>query len=110
MLLRALIVSLGYLCCYILVLKPFLTFFPHTNPYGHMLLLNVFATLRDYITKVNRLIELGLPVVALNEETTVLQVVVSEKIVKEVLRERGFLISLPFEKVTEFVGSAFFLV
>lgn len=97
-----------------LLLKPFLTFFPIQILTVLMLLRNVFATLRDYITKVNRLIELGLPVVALNErfnfDSTILQVVVSEKIVKEVLRERGFLLSLPFEKVTEFVRSAFFLV
>ena len=58
----------------------------------------------------DRLIQLGLPVVPLNEETTVLQIVLSKKNVKEVLRERGFLISLPFEKVTEFVWSAIFLV
>ena len=38
-----------------------------------MLLRNVFATLRDYITKVNRLIELGLPVEALNEDSTSIQ-------------------------------------
>lgn len=44
-----------------------------------MLMRNVFATLRDYVTKVNTLIELGLPVVALNEETTVLQVVLGKK-------------------------------
>lgn len=68
------------------------------------------CSLRDYVTKVNRLIQLGLPVVPLNEETTVLQIVLSKKNVKEVLRERGFLISLPFEKVTEFVWSAIFLV
>lgn len=73
-----------------------------------MLMRNVFATLRDYVTKVNTLIELGLPVVALNEETTVLQVVLGKKKVKEVLRERGFLISLPFENGDRICGGVQF--
>lgn len=74
-----------------------------------MLKRNVFATLRDYVTKVNTLIELGLPAVALNEETTVLQVVLDKKKVKEVLRERGFLISLPFENGDRICGECNFL-
>lgn len=73
-----------------------------------MLMRNVFATLGDYVTTVNTLIELGLPVVALNEETTVLQVVLGKKKVKEVLRERGFLISLPFENGDRICGGVQF--